>query len=222
MNYSKIMKATQAIFFVLFVPFVVLLNNLAVAQTQEFSPSPAQQQILKDLEKYLNGFTAFSADFRQDSTKGDTMKGKLYIQRPGKMRFQYNEPSPFQLLANGSHIVFFEPKRDQVTYIPTDKTPAALILRNNVSFKDPALSVLDVMKTAKEISVTLVQKKDPMTGKLTLYFKQSPMTLTGWEIIDASGVMTTITLTNPKYDMKLDRKLFIFDDPRTHKTVGDL
>src|SRR5277367_430245 len=95
------------------------------------SASPAA-----DVEKYLNGLASWSADFEQtiDDGRGNVLRsaaGRLYLQRPGKFRWDYSQPSEQLVLADGKQIWFYDKDLQQANVRNMDatlsSTPAVLL-----------------------------------------------------------------------------------------------
>ncbi|OSQ40919.1 cell envelope biogenesis protein LolA [Thalassospira mesophila] len=167
------------------------------------------QQDVARIEDYLNAITTLKADFVQISSDGGSAKGTLYMQRPGKMRFEYDPPSQILLVATGHDFIYYDKEINAPTYFDIDETPAGLILDDNVSLSRD-VNIVDFRKTAETIRVKLVRKSDPGAGDVTLVFQDNPMQLRQWVVDDATGIETTVTLFNAEEGMKLDQKLFEF------------
>lgn len=168
-----------------------------------------QQQDVSRIEDYLNGITTLKADFVQISSDGGAAKGELYMQRPGKMRFEYAPPSQILLVATGHDFIYYDKEINAPTYFDIDETPAGLILADNVSLSRD-VKIIDFRRTAETIRIKLIRKSDPGAGNVTLVFQDNPMQLRQWVVEDATGIETTVTLFNAEEGMKLDQSLFEF------------
>jgi outer membrane lipoprotein-sorting protein len=185
----------------------------AVALSQE-DRADAQR-----VEQYLNGIRSLSAHFQQYAANGGTAGGQLVVARPGRMRFEYDKPSPILLLADGTFVVYIDNQLKQVSYLPIGSTPAWFLLRDTISLTD-GVTITKFERGPGAIRITLVENKSPENGTLTLTFSDKPLDLKQWTIVDQQGKSTTVVLSDARYGVPVDSKAFTFVDPRD-KTLRD-
>ncbi|WP_258548968.1 outer membrane lipoprotein carrier protein LolA [Thalassospira profundimaris] len=196
------------------------ITGLPFVGTGMFAPASAQadeaikltsdqQKDVSRIEDYMNGITTLKADFVQISSDGGAAKGEVYMQRPGKMRFEYAPPSQILLVATGHDFIYYDKEINAPTYFNIDETPAGLILADKVSLSRD-VEITDFRRTAETIRITLIRKSDPGAGNVTLVFQDNPLQLRQWVVEDATGIETTVTLYNAQEGMKLDPELFKF------------
>ncbi|MBV8939654.1 MAG: outer membrane lipoprotein carrier protein LolA [Alphaproteobacteria bacterium] len=169
---------------------------------------------LKRVEDYLNAITTIAADFTQVAPDGSLAGGKFFLKRPGKMRWQYDPPTPILMIANGSQMVYYDYQLQQVSYIPIDSTLASFLARGHISLTDPFITIEKFEETPGMVRLTLHQADKPEAGKLTLEFSDSPLQIRNMVITDAQGQVTTVALNNAQFGAELERKMFEFEDPR--------
>ncbi|WP_417803556.1 LolA family protein [Thalassospira lucentensis] len=179
-------------------------NETGAAKNADISP-----EMVKKIENYLANITTIRADFVQISSDGGTAEGKLYMQRPGKMRFEYNPPAQILLVSTGSDFIYYDKEINAPTYFDIDETPAGIILAKNISLSEK-VKIVDYRRTAETIRVELVRKSDPGAGSVTLVFAENPMQLRQWIVTDPTGIQTTVTLFNAEDGVSLDPELFKF------------
>jgi len=167
---------------------------------------------LKDIEKYLDGIKTMQSPFLQISSTGEQAQGMLYLSRPGRLRINYEPPVPVIIIANTSYLSYIDTEIKQIQHLPIDDSPASFLLRENFSFSADGVVVSDYAKGAGATRVTLVRSKDPLAGRLTLVFSERPIQLRKWTVVDAQGVVTDVTLLNPRFDFPLPANLFDFDE----------
>ena len=192
--------------------------GLGAISSLVFLPSPVHAQsseeiapeTIEKIENYLAGITTLKADFVQISSDGGAAEGKLFMERPGKMRFEYNPPAQILLVATGHDFIYYDKEINAPTYLDIDETPAGIILAENISLTDK-VKIVDYRRTAETIRVELVRKSDPGAGSVTLVFSEKPMQLRQWNVTDPTGIETTVTLFNAKEGMSLDPELFKFE-----------
>lgn len=171
--------------------------------------SPEDRVLIGDIETYLNGITTLEAGFIQVAAGGGYSKGRFYMKRPGRMRFEYNPPTPYLLISNGKWFIYVDKQLEQVTYLPLKKTPAGLLLRKDLSFSD-GLTVVGFQKTIGTLEIRVADQKNPDLGQVSLTFIRNPLSLKSWTIHDPQGQRIQVTLTNPLYGSRLDAGLFRF------------
>ncbi|MBT4879455.1 MAG: outer membrane lipoprotein carrier protein LolA [Alphaproteobacteria bacterium] len=153
------------------------------------------QRLLKDVEGYLNGLKTVKANFHQKDAQGNVTHGTLYLSRPGRVRLEYNPPSPLLIISDGSWVSYQDKQLDEISYVPLSSTPAEFILRERVNFKKD-ISVDRVEQQKNHIFITLSKDDDSDWGQLVLGFQEKPLQLTQWKVIDAQGNITHVILEN--------------------------
>lgn len=193
----------------------------AQAQQVKYAPlTDAQKQTVKAVEDYFNGVRSIKSDFYQVSQNGAAAEGTFLMKKPNKMRLEY-ATQPVEIVADGYYLIFHDKKLEQVTYLDLDENPAALIMKDSLSFEKENLEIENVERENGLISLTVYRKNQPQTGKITLVFKDRPLTLKQWRVEDAQGVSTLVTLMNTDFNIPLEDALFKFKDPR-RKRAGDM
>jgi outer membrane lipoprotein-sorting protein len=204
----------------LFVALGPLATDVSAAPPAAASLTQQDRADVQRVEQYLNGIRTLDARFQQFSQDGGTSGGKVYVQRPGRMRFEYDKPSPILLIADGTFVVYIDYSLKQTTYLPIGSTPAWFLLRENISLSD-GVTVTRFERGPGVLRVSLVENKSPENGTLTLVFGDRPLELKQWTIVDQQGKATTVSLTDQHYGQPLDPKLFTFVDPNPKKNPGD-
>ena len=171
------------------------------------------QPTIDRLAEYLSNLTTIEADFTQASSDGSVGEGKFYLQRPGKMRWQYAPPVPILIVSSGNDLVYYDKELEQVSHIPIDSTLAGFLAEEQIRF-DGAVGVEAFSDEASVIRITISQRSKPEEGKLTLEFSDKPLALRRMDISDATGQSTKVSLSNAHFGGKLNPKLFVFVDNR--------
>ena len=177
------------------------------ARAQAAATTPADPAEIARIQAYLNGLRTLKAHFVQVAPNGALSQGTAWLQRPGRMRFQYDPPSPLLLVAGHGLVVFHDSLLDQTSNIPLGWTPLGILLADHISLSGN-LRVTAFNRLPGEIELTLVRTARPTEGSLTLVFTDSPLTLRQWTVIDAQGRRTTVTLTNIELGGTFDQSLF--------------
>jgi outer membrane lipoprotein-sorting protein len=176
-----------------------------------FALSDTDKALVKRAETYLNSFTTMKSRFVQVNADGTTAEGELYISRPGKMRLVYDPPTKMLMVADGVFLIYVDKEMDDVSHVGLNDTPAGLLLKNDLSFSDPGVRLIDVKHEADTVLITAAQAKDPSAGKLTFVFSETPFALKQWRVVDGQNKEVQVTLQSPTTGVKLDSKLFHYD-----------
>jgi outer membrane lipoprotein-sorting protein len=160
-------------------------------------------------EQWLSDLNMASADFRQIDYQGRELRGKFYINRPGRLRFEYEAPIEDHIIADGTFIYFHDGETGQANSAPIGATLADFILRSDVSM-DGKMKVDSVRERDGLVQIAISQADQPGTGQLILNFTKDPFALNSWRIIDAQGLTTDIMLSNFAKVPYLDPRLFVY------------
>ena len=173
--------------------------------------SPGDIRELNRIQTYLNKITTLESRFVQNNPDGSFSTGKLYIRRPGLLRFEYDPPTPHLLVADGSWFIHVDKELKQATRYPLSHTPAYFLLREVISFRD-GLIVTGFKRGPSVLRVSLVENRAPDAGSVTLTFSERPLTLRKWVVFDTQSLETEVTLVNARFGGSLDEELFDFTD----------
>ena len=167
---------------------------------------------VKMVESYLQNLSTARARFVQTTHDGTQLVGTFYLQRPGKLRFEYDEPIKDFVVADGFFIYFYDAELGEQTNAPIGQTLADFFLRKDLSLEED-IKVESVRRKGGFLQVQLIQRSDPEAGSLTLGFKEDPLTLSKWRVVDGQGLITEIELFYMKTDIKHPADLFVYADP---------
>jgi len=175
--------------------------------------TPQDKADLARIEQYFDNVHTMQSKFVQFSDNGGMAAGKVYMSRPGKLRFEYDPPTKLLLVANSGILAYYDLALQQESNVPLSATPLNILLNEKVSLMGP-VTVTKFEREAGTIRVTLQQTKDPSQGALTLIFQDKPLQLKQWIVLDAQNISTKVTLIDPQFGPRLDGKLFSFINPR--------
>jgi outer membrane lipoprotein-sorting protein len=197
--------------------FLALSAALPLALPAQAAPRKAlSAQDRADVERaeaFLNSFSTLKARFLQIAPNGAQTEGTAFFSRPGRMRLQYDPPSPMLVVADGRFLIVHDRDLDAPSYIPLDSTPAGILVRDNVRLDDKDVAVIRVGRAPGILTVSLVQADDPGQGELTLVFTERPFALKQWRVLDPQGNTTAVSLFETQTGLPLDPRLFEFKDP---------
>ncbi|MBI1326469.1 MAG: outer membrane lipoprotein carrier protein LolA [Alphaproteobacteria bacterium] len=187
--------------------FLIVFLALALLPVLAFASQATMQA-----DQYLKSLSTMQARFSQVAADGTTRTGTFYLDRPGKLRFEYDPPVKDFIVADGVFIYFYDAKLKQQTNAPIGETLADFLLRKNIGLGgDVTVVSEDELNGYREI--TIVQKDSPENGTLTLGFTQAPFQIAYWRVVDATGATTNVTLSDIQTGIDFKSGLFAYHDP---------
>ena len=197
-----------------------LLTATAAGAQPKFQPTPQDQADIRRVEAYLNSIHTLKARFMQVAPDGGISNGRAWLERPDRMRFQYDPPAPFLLVAGRQGLIFHDSQLRQTSHIPLSRTPLGILLAEKVSLSGD-ISVIGIQRLPGQLQVTVTRTASPGDGSLTLIFADNPLTLRQWTVTDAQRRETRVTLFEVELGGRLDAKLFEFTaDPAVPGSSG--
>lgn len=203
----------------------LLLASLATPFTaglsaaQAVAPTAQDRADIARVEAYLNSIKTLRARFLQVAPDGATSEGQAWLQRPGRMRFQYDPPAPFLLVGGHGLLVFHDNELKQTSNIPLGQTPLGLLLQDNLRLSGD-VTVSRIVRLPGQLQVTVYRTATPQDGSITLVFADNPLVLRSWVVTDAQRHETRVTLYNAQLGGTFDQSLFTFIDPRFFQNNG--
>lgn len=180
----------------------------------EAAPAPTpligdeQTQAVQRINAYFNGITSLQGNFEQVDSRGKRATGRFYVQRPGKLRFDYAPPSPLRIVADGNSLAIEDSDLKTVEKYPLDSTPFRLLLGDAVDLGKDA-RVVGVERDEGSLAITLEDKSGEAAGQIKLVFDtSSELKLKEWVIIDAQGLATTVSLDDVEPGRKVAADFF--------------
>lgn len=172
--------------------------------------SAADRADLARIEAYLNGVHTLKARFLQVAPNGGLSEGTAWMERPGRMRFEYDPPTPLLLVAGHGLFFFHDSQLNQTTNLPLNATPLGLLLRDNLRLAGD-VTVTGIERLPGQIQVSMVRTATPDDGSLTLVFADDPLALQQWMVVDAQRQETRVRLFHVELGGSFDPKLFVFN-----------
>lgn len=186
----------------------ILLRALAALPLVVAVPALAAPVNVAPVNRYLQGLRSAQGTFRQTNPNGSVQTGTFYLQKPGRIRFEYDSPKGAMVIADGTWVGVFDPKSNRnPTRYPLDKTPLALLLRDDLSLAEPGL-VLGATQDADGTDLTVVDPRAAQEGRLRLHFASNPIALTEWEVITKTGARTRVQVPSLQTAVSLNPSLF--------------
>ena len=197
----KISKIKSSFF--LYVFFLILSCQTCIALEKNKSAT------LK-IEKFFKNLVTLEANFIQVSPSGNVSNGRIYLDLPGKLRIDYENPKNLLITCKGFWIVIQDRDAKTTNNIPVKSTPFAILLENK-SFLGNQNIKSEYSIEAGIISLKLKSQNNDKQESLVLEFSENPFSLKKWIIQDSLGENTTVLIQNAKYNNKLSHVLFFPD-----------
>ncbi len=196
----------------IFTALILLVSGFALVSFCGVRPAAAGDEITQ-AEGYFQNLKTVKSRFVQTSPDGSQLRGTFYLNRPGKLRFEYDPPSTDFVVADGLFIYFYDGQVKQQTNAPISQTLADFLLRKDLKLSGD-LKVTRIMRAGGYLQITVVQKDEPKAGELTLGFIEKPKyQLKKWRVKDSVGNITETELFDMQTGMKLPSSLFAYHDP---------
>jgi len=166
------------------------------------------------LNAHIAGVRTMTANFVQTDARGRSAAGKMELERPGKVRFEYGS-GDLLLVANGKTLTLIDYQVGQKSSWPLGRTPLGVLLSSSPDLKGRAQVV-----PSGNPNVVSVRARDPsQDGSLTLVFLRSGsapggLQLYGWTAIDGQSHQTTVKLSDVRYNVAVPESAFTYAEPK--------
>ncbi|MEW6122143.1 MAG: outer-membrane lipoprotein carrier protein LolA [Pseudomonadota bacterium] len=185
----------------------------AIAPVQQ-DQDRAGPETLQKVSDYWNKVQVLSGNFVQVDPDGSRKTGDFYMQKPGRVRFEYDAPVPLELISNGQSVAVRDRKLNTQDITPLSQTPLRFLLADNIDLSRNA-NVVGAFKDNLYVTVVM-EEKVPMLGtyKLLLLFDAKDYTLRQWIVTDPQGYDTSVAVSRLNYNARPDPKLFVINFDR--------
>jgi outer membrane lipoprotein-sorting protein len=194
-----------------FFPFS-FLDKSAPATTTAFDAK--QRALLDRISMYLSSVQTMVGNFVQVGPDGGRTEGDFYIQKPGKVRFEYNPPTPIDIIADGSSVVVRDRNLATQDLYPLSATPLRYLLADRIDL----LQDTDVISVSSDdtFATVVIEEKQLAVGtsRLMMMFGAKDLTLKQWTVTDPQGLDTTVAVSNLDSTKKPDPNLFVINYTR--------
>ena len=178
----------------------------------------ARTEAIKSANISINSLNKIEGRFVQINSNNTTNSGQFWLDRPGKMRFEYDAPSPILLVADGSSIAINDRKLKTVERYPLRSNPLYFLLKSGVNISQE-LNVTKVIRNNNKLIISLKDKKNEAQGELSLVFGPNNQ-LEEWSILDNRKRNTIIKLSQIKTSSAKDASFFKVKDIKRPSASG--
>jgi outer membrane lipoprotein-sorting protein len=170
-----------------------------------------QRALLENVSAYLSGVHTVVGKFAQIGPDGRRVVGTFSIQKPGKVHFQYDPPSPIDIIADGSSVVIHNRSLETSDYYPLSQTPLRYLLAERIDL----LRDTNVISVSSDNTFVTVVIEEPQvvvgTNRLMIMFDAKHLQLKQWTVTDPQGLNTTVAVYDLDSTKKPDPNLFVID-----------
>jgi len=173
-----------------------------------------QRALVTRVSSYLSGVQTLTGKFVQIGPDGRRTTGHLFLQKPGRVRFEYDPPTPIDIVADGSQVAVSDRQLGTHDLYPLSQTPLRFLLADHI----------DLLQDTNVVSVTadngfvtvVIEEKQPFVGtnRLSMMFDPKDFKLRQWTITDVQGLDTTVAVSNLDTSKRPDPSLFRIDFQR--------
>ncbi len=164
------------------------------------------EEIFDLVVEHLKSLKTMKANFIQTAPSGNITTGELLLSRPGRLRFDYDEPAATLIVATQGLVYVHDKDLETTDSYPVNKTPLKFLLNRRVKTEDAVLT--DVLRGQEEVTLFLESKDEETVGQIALVFSAPEIELRRWAVIDQSGGMTVVDLDNIKFGEKIANREF--------------
>ncbi len=184
----------------------------ALAQGATGAASGAAAQKIAD---HFSSVKSMMGEFVQFGPRGEQTGGKFFIERPGKLRFNFEDPSPIRVIADGNNVVIGNLKLKTWDLYPLSKTPLSLLLADKIDLSNNM--VRGVKEESDLTTIVLGNKTVFGDSTITMMFDPKTFDLRQWTITDLQNKETSVMIYNVQNGVRFDDKVFKIPYDEVHK-----
>lgn len=178
----------------------------------------AQEGAAQRIADHFSAVKTMTGEFVQFSPSGRQTGGKFFIERPGKLRFNYEDPSPVRVIADGKSVVIGNRKLQTWDIYPLSKTPLKLLLSERINLEGDTVKSVKVEPDLT--TIVLGNKSIFGDSTITMMFDTKSNELRQWTITDAQGKATSVMIFNVRTDVKFADNVFEIPYYQVHRSRG--
>ena len=176
--------------------------------------SPAQRVQVDKVSAYLSGMHQLAGNFVQVGPDGSRVKGEFYMQKPGRVRFEYDPPSPIEIIADGQSVVVRDRKLATQDLYPLSQTPLRFLLSDRIDLLRDT-NVVAVRTDDLYVTVVIEERQALIgTSRLMMMLGAKDYQLKQWTVTDPQGYDTTVAVSNLDTSKRPDPGMFRIDFTR--------
>jgi outer membrane lipoprotein-sorting protein len=173
-------------------------------------PVRADSKVPSDIVAYLKNMKSAAGRFTQIGPDGVISEGEFALRKPGKMYFDYADPTPLRVISDGFWVAVEDVKLKTQDRYPLSETPLSVLLSESPDFSGTDYKIA-VNDTAESYLINASDPKHPERGDITLAFSKETVALTHWIVTDSQGLKTIVNLQNVSLNVPTKNNLFFIE-----------
>ncbi|NQY41267.1 MAG: outer-membrane lipoprotein carrier protein LolA [Henriciella sp.] len=170
-------------------------------------PAAEWPAILDAASTALAAAETATGKFMQTNADGTLSTGTFALNRPGRMRFDYDDPIPVLIVSDGTTVAMEDSELETVDRIPIGTTPLGLILSTDLNV-DEDVEVLNILRNEERVGIRVSDASGELEGTLTMVFDKASYDLLGWLTVDGNFQTTIVDLVDVETNVRIDPRLF--------------
>lgn len=180
-----------------------------------FAQGSATSEAAQKIADHFSSVKTMMGEFVQFGPRGEQTGGKFFIERPGKLRFNFEDPSPIRVIADGNNVVIGNLKLKTWDLYPLSKTPLSLLLADRIDLSNQM--VRNVKQESDLTTIVLGNKTVFGDSTITMMFDPKTYDLRQWTITDLQNKDTSVMIYNVQNGVRFDDKVFTIPYNEVHK-----
>ena len=198
----------------------ILVLAVAAVATVGAAPPPRHVEFSEadraDLDKvsaYLNSIRSLEGGFVQIGPNGEIDQGRFYLLKPGKLRFEYQPPSPLLIVSDGRTFAVYNSKLKTVDRYPLSATPLDLLLGEHIDLRKED-AIVKLQRQPGTLVIEARTAKNRSKPNIAITFSYPTLELRQWTVIDDAGLPTTVALRSLQSGTNPSGALFVLRDSK--------
>jgi outer membrane lipoprotein-sorting protein len=155
----------------------------------------AQTELVRRVNAYFNHLKNLKGSFLQTSADNQRQRGKFYISRPGRFRFEFSPPSRVVIISDGKYVSIQDRDLNTDDRWDLGYTPFHALLQNDVDLLRDA-HILEAQQADNTIVIAFEDKSGDKASRIKLFLSAGPpVQIKAWIAKDAQGLDTRVDLT---------------------------
>ena len=180
------------------------------AETEEPAKQLTREETIRAVSDNFSAIPTMTGEFVQFGPNGEQSGGVFYIERPGKIRFNYEEPASIEVISNGKTVAIHNKKLKTWDFYPLNKTPLKLLLDDELNVDSTVIR--DIVSEPDLTTIVMGDNKIFGDSEITLMFDPASYDLRQWTIKDTAGKETSVMVFNITKNVRISEKFFKFDE----------
>ncbi|MGI9402054.1 MAG: outer-membrane lipoprotein carrier protein LolA [Rhizobiaceae bacterium] len=198
--------------FLLTVTMLIMAGGAStnITSAEETPKQQTREETIRAVSDNFSAIPTMTGEFVQFGPNGEQSGGVFYIERPGKIRFNYESPAAIEVISNGKTVAIHNKKLNTWDFYPLSKTPLKLLLDKKLEVDSEAIR--DIVSEPDLTTIVMGDEQIFGDSEITLMFDPLSYDLRQWTIKDTAGKETSVMVFNITKNVRISEKFFKFDE----------